>query len=49
MLPYIPPQRITRGQNGGKTMRLLLAEDEKELAAVAGLFSELLEDTEFVF
>ena len=26
-----------------------IVEDEKELAAVAGLFSELLEDTEFVF
>lgn len=26
-----------------------IVEEEKELAAVAGLFSELLEDTEFVF
>ena len=26
-----------------------IVEDEKELKAVAGLFSELLEDTEFVF
>ncbi|MBQ8845971.1 MAG: DUF1292 domain-containing protein, partial [Lachnospiraceae bacterium] len=26
-----------------------IVEDEKELAAVAGLFSELLEDTDLVF